>query len=66
MIGKHQESSYYDEARFTTSKYYFLNDTKFTLIISFYMRTQPLSYKWTCSWIFLEFKGGVDTWEGFW
>ena len=24
MIGKHQESSYYDEARLTTSKYYFI------------------------------------------
>ena len=40
------------------------------------MRTEPLSYKWACpnfnnkqnfgSLNFLEFKGGVDTGEGFW
>ena len=66
MIGKHQESSYCNEARLT-SKYYFL--------LFFPMRTQPLSYKWACpnfnnkqnfgSWNFLEFKGGVDTVKGF-
>ena len=68
MIGKHQESSYYDEARLTTSKYYFRNGTRFTFIISFYMCIQPLSYKWACpnfnnkqnfgSWIFWSLKVG--------
>ena len=68
MIGKHQESSYCDEARLTSKNYFFLNDTRFTFVISFYMRTQPLSYKWAKLWFieFLEFKGGVDTGEGFW
>ena len=76
MIGKHEESSYCDEARLTSKYYVFLNDTRFSFVISFYMRTQPLSYKWACpnfnneqnfsSLNFLEFKGGVDTGEGFW
>ena len=76
MIGEHQESSYCDEARLTGKYYFFLNDTRYTFVISFYMHTQPLSYKWACpnfnnkqnfgSWNFLELKGGVATGEGFW
>ena len=49
MIGKHQESSYFDEAHLTTSKYYFFQMTPDLLLLSvLYMRTQPLSYKWAC------------------
>ena len=68
---KQQESGYCDEARLTCNYYFSM-----TFWSSVYMRTQPLSYKWACpnfnnkpnlgSWNFLEFKGGVDTREGFW
>ena len=46
------------------------------LLSSVSMSTQPLSYKWACpnfnnkqnfgSWTLFEFKGEVDTGEGFW
>ena len=44
MIGKHQESSYCDEARLTSKYYFFLNDTRFTFVISSYAHTTPLLY----------------------
>ena len=72
---KHQESGYCDEARLT-SNYYFSKWHQFHFCHLFLCAHNPspvngrvqiltINKTWIHG-IFLEFKGGVDTGEGFW